>query len=236
MEQLKDFVSKHRALAIGGGIAFVILLYLWLRSGSSTTATQAQPSQAGLQAYYQAQATSANDTATTAAYTDQLAAATNQTNAEETVALAQTREQAVPYQAQLDALTQELNLTAYQDYLGEVAGTTATGSSSIVPGTNANYYEGTSIAGNTVLWSPTNNSLTNPATGQVESGGNQSFSWDQLPANWNASPMAVNWNGIAGSAPTAAAKVQSAAPLQFGQFTGVATPQLTTTSATAGNA
>lgn len=155
MEQFKDWVVKHKALAAGGGLALVIILYLWLRSGSSAAAG---PDTSGVQAYYAAQAAGSNAAAAGQQSTDALAAATNQTNTAGQVALAQIK-------AQLDAITTQSNLTAYADYLAE-ANTAGTASSA--PSSNANVVEGVLNSGHDAIAMTVNgfSTITDLVTGQ----------------------------------------------------------------------
>lgn len=125
MERLKEWASKHKALAIGGGLALVVLLWLLLRGGAKPADTS------GVQAYYAAQAAGAQADAATQQSTNTLAAQTNQTNAQRDVALAQIAASSKPADDQLAAIMAQLNLSAYRDYLGALnmtaTSTTTTG-------------------------------------------------------------------------------------------------------------
>lgn len=122
MERLKEWAKKHKALAIGGGIAIVVLLYLWLRSGSSAN-NSGTSSNSALSSYYAAEAASTQGAAEQVAAQDQLQAEENATNTQGSVYTAEIAAQKAPVQAQLDALTTLANLQAYQDYLGASSGT-----------------------------------------------------------------------------------------------------------------
>ncbi len=231
-EHLKTWVHGHKALAIGGGLALMVLLYLWLRSGSAQPAA----SDGGINAYYAAQAAAAGDAASSANSTNALAASTNQTNAAETVALAQVTAAAIPYQAQLQALTLQANLTAYQDYLAEqaIAGhasTSVDNSNPNTPGSNvwgvANSDAGTPIYFQDITGVQGAGTILNPSTGQRTSIGAQTpGTWASLPSN--AVTTFVNWDGTVGHAPTpwTPAATPVATVLQFGDFKGATTPQL----------
>lgn len=127
MDEFKKWVVGHKALAIGGGIALVVLLYLWLRSGSS--ANSGASSNSALSSYYAAEASSQQSAAAQVAAQDQLQAQENATNVQGQTYQAAIAAQSAPYQAQIDELTQLANLKAYQDYLGETnhAGSSTTG-------------------------------------------------------------------------------------------------------------
>lgn len=163
MEEFKTWVKGHKALAIGGGIALVVLLYLWLRSGNSAGAGNS--SNAALAAYYNAEAGSTQSAAAQTVAADQLQAAENQTNVQGQVATAEIAAQRAPYQAQLDALTTLANLQAYHDYLGESSGTGTTSS-------NANAEIGQQVGNpnRSLIWNMITgggSTLTDPVTGQV---------------------------------------------------------------------
>ena len=231
MEEFKHWVKTHKALAIGGGIALVVLLYLWLRSGSSAPASNAN---AGLQSYYAAEAASTQGAAAQVVAQDQLQAAENQTNVAGAVAQAQIAAQNAPYQAQIDELTQLANLQAYQDYLGASSGA---GTSSTTPATT-NYnaelgYEttgnqggGAPPAGTALIWNLGQGSastLTDPTTGQVwhNAGGFGPQAVNLIPVNYNAGVI---------SAPTTIPGTTTTTPppavVQPGSFNGFSAPTL----------
>lgn len=183
MEQLKHWVVEHKALAAGGAIALVVLLYLWLRSGSQPAA--ASPDTTGLQAYYAAQAAGANSAAAAQQSTDALAASTNQTNTAGQVYLAQ-------IQASLDAVKEQANLTAYHDYLAEQALTGLSNPTSSMTATPT-YMQGVGVGtGDPVIWKVTSNpaqsTLYDLRTGQgaFNAGGGslQVVPGSLVPVNW----------------------------------------------------
>lgn len=237
MEQFKEWVVHHKALAAGGGIALGLLLFLWLRSSGAPAPAAGASAGDPLSAYYGAQAAAAGDTAETSQSTNELAASTNQTNAATTVGLAQIAAGAIPYQAQLEALTEQLNLTAYQDYLSEQAGAGPSGSG--VTGGQIWRQAVNAIGGNT-LYTGGDNGVplleVNPATGQTSLNAETPNSWTAIASG--AATTNVTWDGIAGHAPVAYTPTPTSTtpPLQFGQFVGIQTPQLTPTTPVAGSA
>ena len=222
MEHLKEWAMKHKALAAGATIALVVLFYLWFKSGTSSTATA--PDQSGLNAYYAAQAAGANDTAQAQESDDALQAQTNQTNAELQLGLAQATASATPYTDQLQAIEDELNLQAYQDYLSEqsATGTPSTNTNPNTPGSNV-WGVATSGSGQTVYFQDVTGvsgagSIYNPATGQMSSLSNETpGSWNYLAPN--APTTFINWGGPGSTAaPTPWSSGSQSPTLTFQQF------------------
>lgn len=230
MEQFKDWVKKHKALAIGGGIALLVLLYLWLRSGSS--ANTGASSNSALSSYYAAEAASTQGASQQVIAQDQLQAAENATNTQGAVYQAAIAAQKAPIQAQLDELTTLANLKAYQDFLGASKGTQASSTS------NTNYELGYAVntgvgnpvpAGTPLLYNYGRggiSTLTNPATGQVYPNASGAQGEPEV-APGSLTP--VYWAG-AGSpiqSPTIATTPATiTSPIQPGQFNGFSMPVL----------
>lgn len=75
MSEFKTWVAHHKALAIGGAVGIVVLLYFILKGGKA----QAAPDNT-LANYYAAEAASSQSAAGQAVATNELAAQTNQSN------------------------------------------------------------------------------------------------------------------------------------------------------------
>lgn len=208
IERFKEWVTHHKALAIGGGIALAILLWLMLRPKA-----QAAPDQTGLQAYYGAQAASAADTASIAQSTNELAAATNQVNAQRDVALAGLSASSVPYQAQLDAITQQLNFAAYHDYLGEVSQTgPVSPNAALFTAENGQQYVQMTGSGGTQFIDPTTGAVVTNAPGGALSG------------VLNAGDPFVQGTYDPQARTFVAVTTPKPAPVQFGDFKGITSP------------
>lgn len=232
MEEVKAWVKSHKALAIGGGIALVVLLYLWLRSGSSANAGGS--SNAGLSSYYAAEAASTQSAAAQTAAQDQLQAQENATNTAGSVYLAQIAAQKAPYQAQLDALTQFANLTAYQDYLAASNGAAPSSAAPAAPpqlvkvadnynGTNTQFIYG--VPGSTgTLFSLPWGSHGGAGIGQIQAAAASGLSALQALPGY----VSQGSGTVPGTPPAAppVATTTTTPPIQPGQFNGFATPAL----------
>ena len=230
MEEFKHWVKTHKALAIGGGIALVVLLYLWLRSGSSAGANTGN---AGLQSYYAAEAASTQGAAAQVVAQDQLQAAENQTNTAGAVAQAQIAAQKSPYQAQLDELTALANLQAYQDYLGAANGTNTTSTPAPNPaqlvkvadnygGTNTEFAYGPPGTSGTLFSLPWG-SHGGAGIPQIQSAAASGLSaLEGLPGY-----TAIGTGTVPGTAPPPIITTSASTPvIQPGQFNGFGTPAL----------
>lgn len=118
MEKLKTWAREHKALAIGGGIGLLVLIYLWWRSGSSTGS-----SSSGLNSYYAAaaqnaqadaalQAQQSQDQAASYAVQQQTTAQNEATQAAVQINQANANAQLSEVQALVPELEQQNSLTA----------------------------------------------------------------------------------------------------------------------------
>lgn len=207
MEHFKSWVVAHRALAAGGALALVALLYLWLRGGSAPAANGSS----ALQAFYGAQASAAQGASAEAQSTNALAASTGQTNAARDVALAQVGATQAGIAAQLQAHADELNLTAYHDYLAESTIPT-TWMGAVFTGTDSRQY----IQTGAQVAQGDETHFYDVATGKVVSNAPGGAIAGIVTAS---SPFSrINWNGP-GSLPVVVNTVPKSPPT-FRDFTG----------------
>jgi hypothetical protein len=228
MDEFKKWIKGHKALAIGGGIAIVVLLYLWLRSGS-TASSAGSSSDSALSSYYSAEASSEQSAAEQAEYEDELQAASNQTNAESSVDTADINAQeaasVAPYQAELDADTLEANLLAYSDYLGEQGGSTSGGSAGgeYIPSSNpaATYILDEATGAITDI---NGNPISNPGGPDTASYGGGIVTLNPAGAVPITSSNENLYGGTLAPSLAAAAPAAASTTLQPGSFSGFSTP------------